>query len=41
MKNIPIGQYMVEKGVITEEQLQVVLATQKEKELRESFSGTT
>ena len=30
MKNGPIGQYLVEKGVITEEQLQEVLKKQKE-----------
>lgn len=30
MKNGPIGQYLVEKGIITEEQLQEVLAKQKE-----------
>lgn len=39
MKNIPIGQYMVEKGVITEEQLQIVLATQKEKSTPGKFFG--
>ena len=30
MKNIPIGQHLIEKGLITEEQLQQVLAKQKE-----------
>lgn len=30
MKNIPIGQHLVEKGLITEEQLAEVLAKQKE-----------
>ena len=30
MKNGPIGQYLVEKGMITEEQLQQVLQKQKE-----------
>lgn len=30
MKNIPIGQHLVEKGLITEEQLMEVLAKQKE-----------
>jgi len=30
MRNGPIGQYLVQKGLITEEQLQEVLAKQKE-----------
>ncbi|MBQ4095729.1 MAG: Flp pilus assembly complex ATPase component TadA [Oscillospiraceae bacterium] len=30
MKNMPIGQYLVEKGLLTEENLQKVLAKQKE-----------
>jgi type IV pilus assembly protein PilB len=30
MKNIPIGQHLIEKGLITEEQLQEVLVKQKE-----------
>ena len=30
MRNGPIGQYLVEKNLITEEQLQQVLAKQKE-----------
>ncbi len=30
MKNVPIGQYLIEKGLITEEQLQDVLAKKKE-----------
>ena len=29
MKNVPIGQYMVNKGIITEEQLQNVLEAKK------------
>lgn len=35
MRNGPIGQYLVQKGLITEEQLQEVLAKQKEQ--REDF----
>lgn len=38
-KNIPVGQYMVEKGLLTEEQLQTVLNTQKEKAVPGKFFG--
>ena len=34
MRNGPIGQYLVQKGLITEEQLQEVLAKQKEQKGR-------
>ena len=30
MKNIPVGQFMVEKGLISEQQLHKVLQIQKE-----------
>ena len=38
-KNIPVGQYMVEKGMLTPEQLQNVLRTQKEKSIPGKFFG--
>ncbi len=37
MKNIPIGQHLIEKGLITEEQLQEVLQKQKESEGKKKF----
>lgn len=37
MKNIPIGQHLIEKGLITEEQLQQVLKKQKESEGKKKF----
>lgn len=37
MKNIPIGQHLIEKGLITEEQLQQVLAKQKESKGKKMF----
>ena len=39
MKNIPIGQYMVNEGVITEEQLQHVLDVKKEENVPGKFFG--
>ena len=39
MKNIPIGQYMVNEGVITEEQLQNVLDKKKEENIPGKFFG--
>ncbi|MBQ7981396.1 MAG: type II secretion system protein GspE, partial [Oscillospiraceae bacterium] len=39
MKNIPIGQYMVNEGVITEEQLQNVLDKKKEENVPGKFFG--
>lgn len=39
MKNIPVGQYMVENGLLKEEQLQKVLATQKENRTPGKFFG--
>ena len=30
MKNIPIGEHLIEKGLVTQEQLNEVLAAQKE-----------
>ncbi|MBQ7958819.1 MAG: type II secretion system protein GspE, partial [Oscillospiraceae bacterium] len=39
MKNIPVGQYMVQKGLITDEQLQTVLAAQKENRTPGKFFG--
>ncbi len=39
MKNIPIGQYMVNEGVITEEQLQAVLDKKKEENVSGKYFG--
>lgn len=39
MKNIPIGQYMVNEGIITEEQLQHVLDVKKEENVPGKFFG--
>lgn len=39
MKNIPIGQYMVNEGIITEEQLQNVLDKKKEENIPGKFFG--
>ena len=39
MKNIPIGQYMVNEGVITEEQLQAVLDKKKEENIPGKYFG--
>ncbi len=39
MKNIPVGQYMVQKGLLTDEQLQKVLAAQKENKTPGKFFG--
>lgn len=39
MKNIPIGQYMVNEGIITEEQLQHVLDVKKEENTPGKFFG--
>ena len=39
MKNIPVGQYMVQKGLITDEQLQEVLKAQKENRTPGKFFG--
>ena len=39
MKNIPVGQYMVEKGLLTEQQLQKVLDHQKENRTPGKFFG--
>ena len=37
MKNIPIGQHLVEKGLITEDQLQLLLTKQKESDGKKKF----
>ena len=37
MKNIPIGQHLIEKGLITEEQLQEILKKQKESDGKKKF----
>ena len=39
MKNIPIGQYMVNEGIITEEQLQNVLDKKKEENIPGKYFG--
>ena len=39
MKNIPIGQYMVNEGIITEEQLQNVLDKKKEENVPGKYFG--
>ncbi len=39
MKNIPVGQYMVQKGMITDEQLKQVLDAQKENRTPGKFFG--
>ena len=39
MKNVPIGQYMVNKGIITEEQLQNVLEAKKKENVPGKFFG--
>lgn len=39
MKNVPIGQYMVNEGIITEEQLQHVLDVKKEENVPGKFFG--
>ena len=39
MKNIPIGQYMVNEGIITEEQLQNVLDKKKEENISGKYFG--
>ncbi len=39
MKNIPIGQYMVNEGIITEEQLQNVLDKKKEENTPGKYFG--
>ena len=39
MKNIPIGQYMVNEGIITEEQLQNVLDAKKNDNVPGKFFG--
>ncbi len=39
MKNIPIGQYMVNEGIITEQQLQHVLDTKKEQNTAGKYFG--
>jgi type IV pilus assembly protein PilB len=39
MKNIPIGQYMVNEGIITEEQLQHVLDVKKEENIPGKYFG--
>ncbi len=39
MKNIPIGQYMVNEGIITEEQLQHVLDVKKEENISGKYFG--
>ena len=39
MKNVPIGQYMVSKGIITEEQLQNVLDLKKKENVPGKFFG--
>ena len=39
MKNVPVGQYMVEKGLITDQQLQKVLDLQKENHTPGKFFG--
>ena len=39
MKNIPVGQYLVQKGLISDEQLQQVLAAQKENRVPGKFFG--
>lgn len=39
MKNIPIGQYMVNEGIITEEQLQHVLDVKKEENITGKYFG--
>ena len=39
MKNIPIGQYMVNEGIITEQQLQHVLDVKKEENTPGKYFG--
>lgn len=39
MKNIPVGQYMVNEGIITEQQLQTVLDTKKKENVQGKFFG--